>query len=170
MHHCDCNCVWHMPGEAVLSHACLDCCHPCSGVRLKQKKGLVVPAAEALEVLEDEDMAAQGAAPARRAPAQLGTLRRRLDAGEPLLQDPLRLHKVGARPGSRAVAACHVTDAHAQSMGDLASWPQDADARGGSTLRLKSSEDAVSAAHGGSYSSSSMLCQCFRLSLKRAIA
>ena len=81
------------------SQACPDCCHGCSGVKLKQKKGLAAPAAEALEVLEDEDLAAQGAAVARPAPAPLGTLRRRLDGEEPLLQDPLRLHKVGSPPG-----------------------------------------------------------------------
>ena len=103
-------------GRSLGSQARPDCCHGCSGVKLKQKKGLAAPAAEALEVLEDEDLAAQGAAPARPAPAPQGTLRRRLDAGEPLLQDPLRLHKVGARPGSWAVTNCHVTNAHMKSV------------------------------------------------------
>lgn len=68
-----------------------------AGQKLKQKKALVVPAAEALEVLEDEDLAAQPGAPARAAAAPQGTLRQRLDAGdlqEHLREDPLRLHKV----------------------------------------------------------------------------
>ena len=80
---------------------------PCSlsaaGQKLKQKRALVVPAAEALDVLEDEELAAQAGAPARAAVAPQGTLRQRLDAGdlqEHLRQDPLRLHKVVSPPGS----------------------------------------------------------------------
>ncbi len=63
----------------------------------------MVPAAEALEVLEDEDLAAQPGASARAAAAPQGTLRQRLDAGdlqEHLREDPLRLHKVILSPSS----------------------------------------------------------------------
>ena len=83
------------------AHATMPRSHaPCSlcaaGQKLKQKKALVVPAAEALEVLEDEDLAAQAGASAKAAAAPQGTLRQRLDAGdlqEHLREDPLRLHK-----------------------------------------------------------------------------
>ena len=63
----------------------------------------MVPAVEALEVLEDEELAAQADVQARAAAAPQGTLRQRLDAGdlqEHLRQDPLRLHKVLPPPGS----------------------------------------------------------------------
>lgn len=55
-----------------------------------------MPAVEALDILEDEDLAAQPDALERAAAVPQGTLRQRLDAGdlqEHLRQDPLRLHK-----------------------------------------------------------------------------
>ena len=69
----------------------------CAGAKLKQKKALVVPAAEALPVHEDEELAAQSSTAPAGHVAPAGTLRRRLDAGdlqEHLRHDPLRLHKV----------------------------------------------------------------------------
>lgn len=96
---------------------------PCSpsaaGQKLKQKKALVVPATAALDVLEDEDLAAaQAGAPGRAGAAPQGTLRQRLDAGdlqEHLRQDPLRLHKAGSLPSSVLLAgrAYLRFDAHA---------------------------------------------------------
>lgn len=70
----------------------------------------MVPAAEALPVHEDEELAAQGeAAPAGHV-APAGTLRRRLDAGdlqEHLRHDPLRLHKVRCMcSGMQSPASC----------------------------------------------------------------
>lgn len=80
-----------------------------AGQKLKQKKALVVPAAEAMSVLEDEDLAAQAGEPARAPAAPQGTLRQRLDAGdlqEHLRQDPLRLHKATSAPSSLPSDEC----------------------------------------------------------------